>query len=231
MTTNTLIASLDASGEIPAYLIRPAGNPRGAIIVVQEIFGVNTGIRRKVQDWAAAGYLAIAPDIFWRQKPGIDLNPDDPVEFDIAIGHMMKHDFGRGLEDIKAVIAWARDQGVKKVGLVGFCMGGKIAYESACGTDIDAAVAYYGVGIDQMLDRSDGITGQLMLHIPTNDGFVPAEAQKAIHQAFDHRLHIVLHDYKGLDHGFADTYGARRDDEGARLADDRTAAFFAECVG
>ena len=231
MSTNTLIKTIDASGEIPAYVVRPHGNPRGTIIVVQEIFGVNTGIRRKTEDWAAAGYLAIAPDIFWRQQPGIELDPDDADEFNIALGHMMKHDFERGLADIKAVIAWARAQGAGKVGLVGFCMGGKIAYETACGTDIDAAVGYYGVAIDQMLDQAKGITGHLLLHIPTKDGFVPPEAQAAMHAGLDGNPKVTLYDYAGLDHGFADTYGARRNDAGAALADERTKAFFKDYVG
>jgi len=232
MTTNTLIPTTGAPGEsIPALVIAPAGTPRGAIIVVQEIFGVNPGIAQKTQDWADAGYLAIAPDIFWRQQPGIDLNPDIAEEFNIALGYMMKHDFAQGLDDMKAVIAWARAQGVGKVGLVGFCMGGKIAYETACTGLLDAAVGYYGVAIDQMLDRASGITGQLMLHIPTADGFVPPQAQAAMHAGLDGNPHVTLHDYAGLDHGFADTFGARRDEAGAQLADERTKAFFEEYVG
>ena len=209
-TTNTTIPTLDASGSIPAYVVRPAAAPRGTIIVVQEIFGVNPGIRKKTEDWAAAGYLAIAPDIFWRQAPSLDFDPDVPEEFTAAVGYMMKHDFARGLEDLKAVLAWAREQGGGKVGLVGFCMGGKIAYEAASGTDIDAAVGYYGVGIDQMLDRAPAITGQLLLHIPTADGFVPAASQAAMHAGLEGNPHVTLYDYEGLDHGFADTFGKWR---------------------
>jgi carboxymethylenebutenolidase len=230
-TTNTLIPTLDASGSVPAYVVRPTGTPRGAIIVVQEIFGVNPGIRQKAEDWATAGYLAIAPDVFWRQEPSLDFNPDVPEEFQQAVGYMMKHDFARGLEDLKAVLAWARAEGAGKVGLVGFCMGGKIAYESASGTDIDAAVGYYGVGIDQMLDRASAITGQLLLHIPTADGFVPAASQAAMHAGLEGNPHVTLYDYAGLDHGFADTFGARRDEAGAKLADQRTTEFFAKYVG
>ena len=231
MTTNSLIATLDASGQIPAYVVRPEGTPRGTIIVIQEIFGVNPGITRKTEDWAAAGYLAVAPDIFWRQQPGVELDPDNGEEFQQAIALMMKHDFVQGLEDLKAVIAWIRTQNSGKIGLVGFCMGGKIAYEAAAHTDIDAAVGYYGVAIDQMLDDAAKITGQLLLHIPTNDGFVPAPAQQAMHAGLDGNAHVTLHDYEGLDHGFADTFGARRNEAGAQLADQRTVAFFEKFVG
>lgn len=232
MPTNTEIATLDGTGQIPALVVKPAGTPRGAIIVIQEIFGVNPGIAQKAQEWASAGYLAVAPDVFWRQQPGLEFNPDVPEEFQQAIGYMMKHDFFLGTQDIEAVIHWIRrDQGVAKVGLVGFCMGGKIAYLTATRTDIDASVGYYGVSIDQMLGESHAIARPLLLHIPTADGFVPAEAQKAMHEGLDSNAHVTLHDYEGLDHGFADTFGARRNEEGARLADSRTAEFFANHVG
>lgn len=231
MTTNTHIPALDGNSQIPAYVVRPKDTPRGAIIVIQEIFGVNPGIMRKTEDWAAAGYLAIAPDVFWRQQPGVEFNPDDADEFQQAIGFMMKHDFAAGLDDIKAVLAWLRAQSIGKIGLVGFCMGGKIAYEAAAHTDIDAAVGYYGVGIDQMLDAAGGIKGQLLLHIPTADGFVPAPAQAAMHAGLDGHAHVTLHDYEGLDHGFADTFGARRNEAGAQLADQRTVEFFGKFVG
>ncbi|HZU64410.1 MAG TPA: dienelactone hydrolase family protein [Novosphingobium sp.] len=230
MATNTLIPTLDHSGEIPAYVARPAGTPRGAIIVVQEIFGVNSGIVKKAEDWAAEGYLAIAPDIFWRQEAGVELDHDIPAEFQKAIQLMLAHDFDRGVEDLKAVLAWARDEGTPRVGLVGFCMGGKIAYQMAARSTIDAAVGYYGVGLDQMLDEAANITGKLLLHIPTADEFVTAAAQAAVHQGLEGNPHITLYDYEGLGHGFAETHGSRRHEAGAQLADERSRAFLAEVL-
>ena len=124
MPTNTSIPTLDGKSTFPAYVVEPEGPPRGAIIVIQEIFGVNPGIARKTEDWAAAGYLAVAPDVFWRQQPGVEFNPDAPEEFQQAIGFMMKHDFEAGVQDVEAVIHWIRrEQGLAKVGLEGFCMG------------------------------------------------------------------------------------------------------------
>jgi len=232
MATNTRIPTLDGKDTIPALVVRPSGNPRGAIIVIQEIFGVNAGITRKAQDWADKGYLAVAPDVFWRQQPGIELDPDVPEQFQEALGYMMKHDFDLGIQDVEAVIHWIRrEAGVAKVGLVGFCMGGKIAYMAATRTDVDASVGYYGVMIDQMLNESHAIAKALMLHIPTADGFVTPDAQAAMHEGLDDNPHVTLHDYPGLDHGFADTFGARRNEEGAQLADRRTEAFFADHVG
>lgn len=232
MTTTVQIPALHGAGNIPAYVASPEGDSRGAIIVIQEIFGVNEGIRQKVADWAAAGYLAVAPDVFWRQQPGLDFNPDMPEEFQQAIGFMMKHDFDLGIQDVEAVIHWCRrTAGVAKIGLVGFCMGGKVAYMAAARTDVDASVGYYGVGIDQMLNEAHAIAKPLLLHVPAADGFVPAASQSAMHDGLDSNAHVTIHDYAGLDHGFADTFGARRNDAGAGLADDRTAAFFAEHVG
>lgn len=232
MNTNTLIPTLDGSGEIPAYVARPTGTPRGAIIVIQEIFGVNPGIRKKADDWAAQGYLAVAPDVFWRQEPGLEFDPDVPEQFNAAVGYMMKHDFDEGIKDVEALIHWIRrEAGVPKVGLMGFCMGGRVAYMAAARTDVDASVGYYGVAIDRMLGEKHAIANPLLLHVPTADGFVPADVQKAMHEGLDDHPKVTIHDYEGLDHGFADEGGKRRDEAGAALADKRTAEFFARHVG
>ena len=232
MTSNTQIPTLDGAGTIPAYVAKPQGTPRGAIIVIQEIFGVNPGIRKKADDWAGQGYLAVAPEVFWRQKPGIELDADIPEQFQEGVGYMMKHDFDLGIQDVEAVIHWIRrDAGVPKVGLVGFCMGGKIAYMAATRTDIDASVGYYGVGIDQMLNESHAIAKALLLHVPKADGFVTPEAQAKMHAELDGNPHVTLYDYEGLDHGFAAEQGKRRDEAGAQLADQRTAEFFAQHLG
>jgi carboxymethylenebutenolidase len=232
MSTNTEIPTLDNDGMIPAYVARPEGTPRGAIIVQQEIFGVDAGIRKKADDWASKGYLAVAPDTFWRQKPGIELSPYDEGEFKQAIDAMMAHDFDLGIRDLEAVIHWIRrEEGVAKVGLVGFCMGGRVAYMVAARTDIDASVGYYGVMIDQMLNEKHAIARPLMLHIPTADHFVDEAARNAMHEGLDDHPRVTLYDYEGLDHGFAAEIGARRDEAGAELADGRTEAFFAEHIG
>lgn len=232
MATNTEIPTLDGDGMIPAYVAKPQGTPRGAIIVQQEVFGVDAGIRKKADGWAAKGYLAVAPDSFWRQQPNVELDADKPEEFQQAIDFMMKHDMDLGIRDLEAVIHWIRrEAGVLKVGLVGYCMGGKVAYMVAARTDIDASVGYYGVGIDQMLNEKHAIARPLMLHIPTADGFVPPESQKAMHEGLDDHPRVTLYDYEGLDHGFAAEIGSRRNDAGATLADGRTEAFFAEHIG
>jgi carboxymethylenebutenolidase len=229
MPTNTQIPSLDGAASIPAYVARPAGAASAAIIVIPEIFGVNPGIVQKADAWAAKGYLALAPDLFWRFAPGVETDPDVPEQLQQAFGYFGQYDPGDGVLDIEAAIHWIRrEAGVQNVGCVGYCLGGRLAYMAATRTDIDASVGYYGVRIDRMLNESHAIARPLMLHIPTADGFVGPEAQAAIHAGLDDHPRVTLHDYTGLDHGFAAEMGDRRDAAGAELADGRTAAFLTE---
>lgn len=222
------IATLEGDASFGAYVARPAGSPKAAIIVIQEIFGVNAGIRDKCDRLASDGYLAVAPDLFFRFEPGIELDPDVEAQMQEAFGYFGKFDFDQAVKDLEATIHWIhREQGVAKVGCVGYCAGGRLAYLMATRTDIDASVGYYGVMIDQMLNESHAIANPLMLHIPTADGFVGPDAQKAMHEGLDPHPKVTLHDYEGLDHGFATQFGKRRDEEGAHLADKRTAEFFA----
>ncbi len=220
-------------GHMGVHVSAPSGPARAAIIVVPEIFGVNPGIRGKCDKLAAQGYLAVAPEIFWRFAPGVELDPDVPDQFQQAIGYFGQYDPNDGVLDIEAVIRAIRagiagHAPVAKVGLVGYCLGGRLAYMAAARTDIDASVGYYGVMIDTMLGEAHAIANPLMLHIPTADHFVGPEAQAAIHDALDPHPKVTLHDYPGLDHGFATEVGDRRDEAGANLADSRTMAFFAE---
>ncbi len=223
------IATLDGGDAYPIYLASPAGLPTAAVIVIPEIFGVNPGIRAKCDGWAAKGYLAAAPDIFWRFAEGQELDPDVPDQFQRALANMGKFSGDDCVRDIEALIHHLkREMGCAKVGLVGFCLGGFMAYTAAARTDIDASVGYYGVSIDQHLGEAHAIANPLMLHIPTADHFVGPAAQAAIHAAFDVHPKVTLHDYPGLDHGFASEVGERRDEAGAQLADSRTEGFFAE---
>ena len=230
------VKTLDSESEFFAYVAAPEGTPRAAIIVIPEIFGINPGIRQKCDMLAAAGYLAVAPEIFWRFAAGVELDPDVPAQMEQALGYFGQYDPDQGIKDIEATIRAIRagidgHAPVKMVGCVGYCLGGKLAYMTATRTDIDASVGYYGVMIDQMLRESHAIARPLMLHIPTNDGFVSPDAQKAMHEGLDDNPHVTLYDYPGLDHGFATEMGNRRDEEGAQLADSRTATFFVENLG
>ncbi|MXO96924.1 dienelactone hydrolase family protein [Erythrobacter aquimaris] len=228
MSELVTISTLDGANTFNAYVARPADKPKAAIIVIQEIFGINAGIRRKCDKLAEDGYLAVAPDLFWQFEDGIELDPDIEPEMNKALDLFGKFDQDQGVRDIEAAIKYARGEGCSKVGAVGYCLGGRLAYMTAARTDSDATVGYYAVGVDNLLGEKHAIANPLMLHIPTEDGFVDKEIQAAMHAGLDDHPKVTLHDYEGLDHGFATEFGNRRSDEAANLADRRTSEFFAE---
>ncbi|MCP8891971.1 dienelactone hydrolase family protein [Sphingomonas faeni] len=233
MTNTTTIATLDGAGDFHAYRAIPAGTPKAAIVVIQEIFGVNAGIRRKCDTLAEAGYLAIAPDLFWRLERGIELDPDIKPEFDRALELMGQFDQDKGVADIEATIRAARAElgDSSKVGVVGYCLGGRLAFMTAARTDVDASVGYYGVGIDGLLGEKHAIAHPVLLHVPEEDHFVDKAAQATMHAGLDDHPKVTIYDYAGEDHGFATEFGERRSDAAAKLADERTAKFFAENLG
>ena len=233
MTNTTSIATLAGDGEFTAYRATPAGTPKAAIVVIQEIFGVNAGIRRKCDTLAEAGYLAIAPDLFWRLEPGIELDPDIKPEFDRALELMGQFDQDEGIADIEAAVRAVRSElgDGSKVGVVGYCLGGRLAFMTAARTDVDASVGYYGVGIDGLLGEKHAIAHPVLLHVPEEDHFVDKDAQAAMHAGLDDHPKVTIYDYAGEDHGFATEFGERRSDASAKLADERTAKFFAEHLG
>jgi carboxymethylenebutenolidase len=224
------IETLEGDGRFKAYMAEPDSPPRAAIIVIQEIFGVNPGIRRKCDHWAQLGYLALAPDLFWRLEPGVELDPDVEPEFRQALELMGKFDQDQGIKDIEATIRAARERlgGGGQVGCVGYCLGGRLAFMTAARTDIDASVGYYGVGIDNLLREKHAIARPLLLHIAGDDHFVSKEAQQKMHAGLDGLVRVILYDYPGEDHGFAAEMGKRRSEEAAQLADRRTEDFFAQ---
>lgn len=224
------IQELGGDKSFTAYLAEPSGTPKGAVVVIQEIFGVNQGIRRKCDHWASLGYLALAPDLFWRLEPGVELDPDVPEQFQAALKLMGRFDQDQGISDIEATIraARARLPAGGKVGAVGYCLGGRLAFMTAARTDIDASVGYYAVGVEGLIGEKHAIARPLMLHIAGADHFVLPPAQKAMHDGLDDHPRVTLHDYPGEDHGFATEIGKRRSDAAAKLADGRTEAFFAQ---
>lgn len=224
------IDTIEGGDSFDAYIAEPEGTPKAAIVVIQEIFGVNDGIRRKCDRWAAEGYFAVAPDLFWRLEPGVELDPDIDPEFKRALDLMSRFDQDQGIRDIEAAIRAARSRLPEggKVGCVGYCLGGRLAYMTAARTDVDASVGYYAVGLDGLLHEKNAISNPLMLHIAGDDGFVPSEVQKKMHEGLDEHPRVTLHDYPGEDHGFAAEMGRRRSEDAAQRADRRTADFFAE---
>jgi len=233
-TSRTItIDTLDGKGRFDTYVAEPVSTPRAAIVVIQEIFGVNAGIRSKCDRLAADGYLALAPDLFWQIAPGVELDPYVPDQMQRALDLMGQFDQDAGIRDIEATIRTARGMLAEggKVGVVGYCLGGRLAFMTAARTDVDASVGYYGVGIDGLLGEAHAIAHPVLLHIPQEDHFVDKDAQARMHAGLDDHPKVTLFDYPGEDHGFATEFGQRRSDESAQLADQRTASFFAAHLG
>lgn len=232
MGVQVSIPALDGVEAIPGYRADPAGNPRGAIVVIQEIFGVNPGIRAKCDHWASRGYVAVAPELFWRFAPGVELDADKPEEFRQAIDLMGRLDQAIAVRDLEAAIRFARGAvGDGKVGAVGYCLGGRLAYLVASRTDADASVGYYAVGLDELLGEQHAIGKPLMLHVAEEDHFVPKAQQQAVREGLAGNRHVTIHSYAGVDHGFAAEHGERRAPDAAAQADARTADFFAQHIG
>jgi carboxymethylenebutenolidase len=220
-------------GEFGAYVARPAAAKAPAIVVIQEIFGVNAVMRAIADDFAAEGYLAVCPDLFWRIEPGVDITDRTEAEWKKAFALYNAFDVDLGVKDIAAAIAHARqDQTCAgKVGAVGFCLGGLLAFLSATRTDVDAAVGYYGVGIEKHLGESDMLNDPLLLHIAAEDQFVPKEAQALIVASLKNHPHVELYSYPGRDHAFARPGGEHYDAADAVLAKSRTLALFKKALG
>ena len=223
--------ALDGEGSFEAWLARPTGRAKAAIIVIQEIFGVNPGIRRKADDWAAKGYLAIAPDMFWRFAPRYEADPDVKEELDHAMELRLQFDLGKAAKDVEAAIRHARALGAERVGVVGFCAGGSVAYLAATRTDADASVGYYGRLIVDHLGEAHAIAQPLLLHFGEADPSIPAELRAKVRQALGANPRVTIHDYEGAGHGFATSSGKRRNEAAAQLADGRTETFFREHLG
>src|SRR5688572_3608262 len=215
-------------GDFSAYVARPKIDTAPAVVVIQEIFGVNQVMRDITDGLAAQGYLAICPDLFWRIEPGIDITDQSEAEWKRAFELFNAFDVEEGVKDIAATIKAIRgDAGCSgKVGAVGFCLGGLLAFLTATRTDADASVSYYGVGIENRLPEAEKLASPLLLHIAEEDQFVPKVAQQMILRELKDHPKIEIHTYPGRDHAFARDGGEHYDAADARLAGGRTLTFF-----
>ena len=224
------ILAADGSGSFSAYCATPASGSGPGIVVIQEIFGVNQVMRDLCDGYAADGYIAVAPDLFWRIEPGVQLTDKSKAEWDRAFELMNAFvpNFEKGVADIQATISHVRamDGCTGKVGTVGYCLGGSLAYATACFTDSDASSGYYPVQIEGSLEHAVSIRKPLILHVAESDGFCPPEAQEKIKSALADNPLVTVHSYPGVDHAFARVGGDNFDAEAAKLANDRTAELF-----
>jgi carboxymethylenebutenolidase len=228
------IKAADGSGEFIAYLAEPKAKPAGAVVMIQEIFGVNRTMRA-LSDWVAEmGFFAVAPDLFWRQEAGVQLDPDaGQAQWDRAFALMRGMDQDKAVDDLRATLATARGlPGANgKAATMGFCLGGRLAYRMAAESDADCNISYYGVGIEGMLDKAGAIRAPLLMHIAEKDKFVPLEAQKAIIEGLKGHPQVTVHVYPGVDHAFARVGGHAYDARAATIANGRTAELLARVLG
>jgi carboxymethylenebutenolidase len=220
-------------GSFSGYLAAPASGKGPGILVIQEIFGVNAGMRGLADGFAAQGYTALCPDLFWRQQPGIQLTDQTEAEWKRAFALYQGFDEAKGVADLKASLAHLRQlpSCTGKVGSIGYCLGGKLAYLMATRSDADCSVGYYGVAIDKALNEAAKITRPLMLHIAEKDEYCPPAAQEQIKAALGGKAQITIHSYPGVGHGFARPGGQHYDKSAADAANARTAAFFKAHLG
>ncbi|MEG9860948.1 MAG: dienelactone hydrolase family protein [Parvularculales bacterium] len=226
--SGTSITIKGRAGSFSGYLATPDSGRGPGIVVIQEIFGVNAVIRGIADNLAGAGFTALCPDLFWRLEPDIELTDQNEQDWQQAFDLFGRFDVDGGVDDIADTISHLRslDSCTGKVGAVGYCLGGLLAYLTACRTDINTSVGYYGVNIQNYLTEAVQIKNPLMLHIASKDEFVPPEAQAQIRAGLDKNTHTSIHVYEGQDHAFARQGGAHFDEAAAKLANNRTADFF-----
>lgn len=228
MTMITITAA--DGGTFEAYKAAPANatDRTPTIIVIQEIFGVNNDVRKKCDDWAAKGYTAIAPDLFWRQQPGVQLNKLDEAEWAQAFALLNGFDVDKGVDDLKATLAAARALPTSNgaVGTVGYCLGGRMAYLMATRSDATCNVSFYGVTLEKYLGEQANITQPLLMHIAEEDKFVNKETQAQIKAALANNPNVTIYSYAGVDHAFTRLNGDHYDAAAAALANGRTEEFF-----
>ena len=214
--------------EFDAYLALPADGYGPGIVVLQEIFGVNEYMRQ-VADWYAGhGFVAMVPDLFWRQEPGIQLTDQSEAEWQRAFAFYQGLDEAKAVEDSAAAVEFLRQHPAcsGRVGAVGFCLGGNLAYLLSVRFKPDCAVGYYGVSIEKTLNEAKNLGSPLMLHVAAEDEYCPPEAQKQIHATLDANPLVTIHDYPEQDHAFGRPGGKHYDAASAELANLRTLEFF-----
>jgi carboxymethylenebutenolidase len=222
LDVNTLV------GTFKAYIARPAILPAPAIVVVQEIFGVNADLRDTCDELAKQGYFALSPDLFWRMEPGVDLSDQTEAEWKKGFALYTAFDYPSGVSDIAATLQVARTlAGASgKVGLMGYCLGGLMTFLTTARRGADASVVLYGGNTEKHLDEARNIKNPLMMHLGEEDEYISKDAQREIIASLAGNKFAEVFTYPGCSHAFARHRGIDFDKDAARLANRRTADFF-----
>ncbi|HUL07923.1 MAG TPA: dienelactone hydrolase family protein [Candidatus Acidoferrum sp.] len=221
-------------GTFSAYVAAPknlaAGKKAPGVLVIQEIFGVNKVMRDLCDGFAAQGYVALCPDIFWRQEPGVQITDKTEAEWKRGFAFYQGFNEAKGVQDLIASLDHLRKlpNCNGKAGVVGYCLGGKLTYLMAARSTADCSASYYGGGIENLLNEAGSIKKPLLMHLAGEDKYQPKEAQEKIKAALAPNKAVTIHVYPGCDHAFARVGGQAWNAEAAKQANDRTAAFFAK---
>lgn len=231
------IAATDGSGSFAAYHAAPTGNHAsgavGAVVLIQEIFGVNASLRETADQVAGLGYHVLAPDLFWRQEPGVDITDKSQAEWDKAFALLKGFDQDKGIEDLKATLATARTLAGSngKAATMGYCLGGRLAFMMATRSDANANISYYGVGLDGLIPELGNIKHKLIVHIAEKDEYFPAPAREKLLAATAGNPLIHTHVFPNADHAFARVGGIHWDGRSAWIANGLSAQALAEALG
>jgi carboxymethylenebutenolidase len=214
-------------GTFGAYIARPTLQAAPAVVVLQELFGVNADIRATCDELAAQGFIAIAPDLFWRQEPGVDFD----VTFEEGWQHGLRlytlFDRDAGVRDVMETVRTAVElkESSGKVALLGFCLGGLMVFLTAARYEVDAAVAYYGGDTEKYLAEVDGLQAPLLMHLAEEDEFISKQAQAEIKAVLAGKANATVYSYPGQHHAFARHNGTHYNAAAAALANTRTGEF------
>jgi carboxymethylenebutenolidase len=214
-------------GTFGAYLARPDNVPAPAVVVLHEVFGVNTDIRMHCEALAKLGYLAIAPDLFWRHEPGVDLDVNSEADWQHGLRLYQAYDRDLGVEDVEDTVRTVAQmpECTGKVALLGYCLGGLMVYLTAVRKRIDAAVAYHGGDTEKYLGEGVSLHAPLLMHLGEEDEFISKSAQADIKRTLTDKPDVIIHSYPGQRHAFSRNGGAHYDASAAALANNRTSAF------
>lgn len=228
---NLMIAATDGSGSFSAYVAAPKTSPAGVVVLIQEIFGVNQAMR-DIAAWVAdLGFIAVAPDLFWRIEPDIDITDKSEAEWKRAFELFQAFDQVKGIEDLKATVAAVRTMAGSngKVATMGYCLGGRLAFMMAEQSDADANISYYGVGLDGLLGDLGKVTKPLVVHIADKDEFFSAEGRQKVVAATKGHANIHCYNYPA-DHAFARVNGIHWHGLSATIANGRSAEVLAKAL-
>jgi carboxymethylenebutenolidase len=227
------ITATDGAGQFDALVVEPATKPAGAVVLIQEIFGVNDAMRATAAQVAELGFFAVVPDLFWRLEPSVNITDKTDAEWQKAFALMNAFDQAKGVEDLKATLAAARTlPGANgRAGTMGYCLGGRLAFMMATQSDADLNISYYGVGIDGLLDGLKNVRKPLLLHIAKLDTYVSPEAQAKITAGTQGNELIRTFSYANADHAFARVNGIHYQALAATIANGRSAEALAAALG